>query len=72
MRWTVDESNKNETWTIKCGLKEIRWKINNKVDNVTNTNHRHLSLTGTDHCNSRLLKIFAFREAITHFRTIIF
>ena len=41
-------------------------------NNSENTNHRQLPLTGTDHCNSRLLKIFFFRETITHFRTIIF
>ena len=45
MRWTmVDEmneidcglkKNKNETWTIKCELKEMRWDMNNEVDNVT-------------------------------------
>ena len=27
--WT--EENKNETWSMKCGLKEMRWNINNKV-----------------------------------------
>ena len=41
-------------------------------NNSENTNHRHLPLTGTDHCNSWLLKIFTFKETITHFRTIIF
>ena len=41
-------------------------------NNSENTNHRHLPLTGTNHCNSRFLKIFAFRETITLFRTIIF
>ena len=29
------EGNKNETWSMKCGLKEIRWNMNNEVDNVT-------------------------------------
>ena len=29
------EGNKNETWKIKCGLKEMRWNMNNEVDNVT-------------------------------------
>ena len=33
--WT--EGNKNETWSMKCGLKEIRWNMNNEVDNVTTT-----------------------------------
>ena len=28
------EGNKNETWSMKCGLKEIRWDMNNEVDNV--------------------------------------
>ena len=41
-------------------------------NNSENINHRHLPLTGTDHCNSRFLKMFNFRETITHFRTIIF
>ena len=38
--WT--EGNKNETWSIKCGLKEIRWTMNNEIDNVTSPS---LSLT---------------------------
>ena len=38
--WT--EGNKNETWSMKCGLKEITWNMNNKVDNVTSPS---LSLT---------------------------
>ena len=37
-----NEENKNETWTMKCGLKEMRWKINNEIDNVTSPS---LSLT---------------------------
>ena len=37
----------------------------------SNTKHRHLPLTGTNHCYSGLLKIYIFRETITHFRTII-
>ena len=41
-------------------------------NNSENTNHRHLPLTRTDHCNSRLLKIFHFKETITHFRIISF
>ena len=31
--WT--EGNKNETWSMKCGRKEMRWNMNNEVDNVT-------------------------------------
>ena len=27
--WT--EGKKNETWSIKCGLKKMRWKKNNEV-----------------------------------------
>ena len=34
-------------------------------NNSENTNHRHLPLTRTNHCNSRLLKIFTFKETIT-------
>ena len=29
------EGNKNETWSMKCGLREMRWHMNNEVDNVT-------------------------------------
>ena len=38
--WT--EGNKNETWSMKCGLKEIIWNMINEVDNVTSPS---LSLT---------------------------
>ena len=69
---SVDWRKWDATWIIKCGVKEIRWNMNNEVDNITNTNQKHLPLTGTNHCNSRLLKIFTFRETITHFRTKIF
>ena len=31
-----------------------------------------MTQTGTNHCNSRLLKIFTFRETIPHFRPMIF
>ena len=41
MRWTmVDEKNekdygiewnKNEIWSMKCGLKEMRWNMNNEM-----------------------------------------
>ena len=31
--WT--EGNKNETWSMKCGLTEMCWKMNNEFDNVT-------------------------------------
>ena len=31
--WT--EGNKSETWTIKYGLTEMRWNMNNEVDDVT-------------------------------------
>ena len=27
--WT--EGNKTETWSMKCGLKEMRWNMNNEV-----------------------------------------
>ena len=27
--WT--EGNKNETWSMKCGLEEMRWNMNNEV-----------------------------------------
>ena len=38
--WT--ERNKNEKWSMKCGLKEMRWNMNNEVDNATSLS---LSLT---------------------------
>ena len=25
------EGNQNEIWSMKCGLKEMRWNINNEV-----------------------------------------
>ena len=25
------EGNKNDTWSMKCGLKEMRWNMNNEV-----------------------------------------
>ena len=31
--WT--EGSKNGTWSMKCGLKEMRWNMSNEVDNVT-------------------------------------
>ena len=31
--WT--EGNNNETWSMKCGLKEMRWNMNDEVGNVT-------------------------------------
>ena len=30
-----NEGSKNETGSIKCGLKEMRWTLNNEVNNVT-------------------------------------
>ena len=34
-QWSVDWRKWDETWTMKCGLKEMRWNINNEVDHVT-------------------------------------
>ena len=31
----VDSRKWDETWTMKCRLKEIRWNMNNEVDNAT-------------------------------------
>ena len=28
------EEIKNETWSMKCGLKAMRWNMNNEIDNV--------------------------------------
>ena len=39
---SVDWKKWNETWRTKCGLKEMRWNINNEVDNVASPS---LSLT---------------------------
>ena len=33
--WT--EGNKTGTWSMKCGLKEMTWNMNNELDNVTFT-----------------------------------
>ena len=37
-QWSADSRKWDETWTIKCGLKELRWNMNNEVDNVTFNN----------------------------------
>ena len=29
------DCGRNEIWTMKCGLKGVRWNMNNDVDNVT-------------------------------------
>ena len=34
-QWSVDWRKWDETWITKCGLKEMRWNMNNEVDNVT-------------------------------------
>ena len=34
-QWSADWWKWDETWTVKCGLKEIRWNMNDRVDNVT-------------------------------------
>ena len=34
-QWSVDWRKWDETWIMKCGLKEMRWNMNNEVDNVT-------------------------------------
>ena len=33
-QWSVDWRKWDETWIMKCGLKEMRWNMNNEVDNV--------------------------------------
>ena len=32
------------------------------LDNSKNTNHKHISLTGTDHCNLKLSKLFSLKK----------
>ena len=34
-QWSVDLRKWEETWLIKCELKEMRWNLNSEVDNVT-------------------------------------
>ena len=34
-QWSVDWRIWHETWIMKCGMKEISWKMNNEVDNVS-------------------------------------
>ena len=29
------EGNENKTWSLSFGLKEMRWNVNNEVDNIT-------------------------------------
>ena len=40
--WT--EGNKTGTWSMKCGLKEMTWNMNNELDNVTFTSNIFYSL----------------------------
>ena len=37
-QWSVDSRKWDGTWTMKCGLKEIRWNMNNEVDKCNNWN----------------------------------
>ena len=30
-QWSVDYRKWDETWTMKCGLTELRWNMNNEV-----------------------------------------
>ena len=34
-QWSVDLRKWDETWTMKCGLRDMIWNINNDVNNVT-------------------------------------
>ena len=36
-RWNVDWKKWDKTWTIKCGLKEMWWNMNNEVYIVTDS-----------------------------------
>ena len=36
-QWSVDSMKWDETWTMRCGLVEIRWNMNNEVNNMTST-----------------------------------
>ena len=62
-------SNRNPPSPKISHFRSLYWL---SLNDSENTNYRHLSRTGTDHRNSRFLKIFTFRETITHFRTRIF
>ena len=41
-QWGVGWRKWDETWTMKCVLKEMRWNMNNEIDNVPSPS---LSLT---------------------------
>ena len=34
-QWSVDLRKWDETWTMKCGLTDMIWNMNNGVNNVT-------------------------------------
>ena len=36
-QWSVDLRKWDETWTMKCGLTDMIWNMNNEVNNVTNS-----------------------------------
>ena len=56
-QWSVDLRKWDETWLMKCGLKEVRWNMNNEVwtegnkwsmkNEVDNVTSPSLSLTTT-------------------------
>ena len=53
--WT--EGNKNETWSMKCGLMEMRWNMSNEFDNITSPS---LSLTTLQAGQKEMLHTFFF------------
>ena len=40
--------------------------MQSSFNNTTDTNNRHISLTGTNHCNSKI-SLFTLKKTITHF-----
>ena len=46
--WTA--RNKNETWSMMCGLKEMIWNMIDEVDNVTHRNYSEVHMVTFQRC----------------------
>ena len=53
--WT--EGNTNESWSIKPGLKEMRWNMNNQVDNVRMVKEVKQAANVREKCKVRLIVV---------------
>ena len=54
------EGNKNETWSMKCGLTEMRWNMNNEIDNATSPFEFSDLTSGSEIMSHTLSHFFCF------------